>query len=593
MVNFKARAACGVAMFLAAGLVQAASANQAAPQSQAASPVAAQPGAASGSLAAQIRAAQAHVAHVVIIMQENRSFDTYFGTYPGADGIPANVCMPLLPANPAAGCVKPFHNPLGIENGGPHLDTAMLADLDDGVTHAKIDGFVASETGFDPVCHDSTTYCFQKIIGRAHHDAMGYHDQREIPNYWAYAKNFVLLDHMFEGARGYSWPSHVEMTSGWTALCTNPAVALSCTTNTELSKDPTTEILPWVNVFQLLELNGVSWKYYVDGGEEPDCDDPSGQCAAIPQAAAIPSLFNPVGNYAWVQAQGSAYLASHNPDTAQFYSDIANGTLPQVSWLIPNATESEHPPEQVSTGMAYVTRLVNAVMNSPYWNNTVIFIAWDDFGGYYDHVVPPNIDRVVTGANPVAGFGLRVPALVLGAYARQGRIDHAVMSFGNFNRFIEDIFMSSARIDPVAMGNPDNRPDLRDALTKASFLDGTTQPVGNLLEDFDFTQAPRPPLVLSSAIPNSLLPSCGANASTLLCSSAQVALSWLPANPAQGTAPITYHVVRDTPAVKVCETTLLKCTDTPGAGTHVYRIYQTDATGAAGPLSAGVEADEP
>jgi len=141
---------------------------------------------------------------------------------------------------------------------------------------------------------------------------------------------------------------------------------------------------------------------------------------------------------------------------------------------------SEHPPSLVSTGQAYVTGLINAIMQGPDWNSTAIFLAWDDWGGFYDHVVPPHVDQ--------NGYGLRVPGIVISPYARKGYIDHQTLSFDAYVKFIEDDFLNSQRIDPATDGRPDPRPDVRE---NASIL-------GNLLADFDFSQSPRPPLILST-----------------------------------------------------------------------------------------------
>ena len=149
-----------------------------------------------------------------------------------------------------------------------------------------------------------------------------------------------------------------------------------------------------------------------------------------------------------------------------------------MSWIDPNGTVSEHPPALVSAGQTYVTGLVNAIMNSPDWNSTAIFLAWDDWGGFYDHVVPPVVDR--------AGFGLRVPGIVISPYAKQGYIDHQILSFDAYTKFIEDDFLNSARLDPATDGRPDPRPDVRE-----------DNPIlGNVANDFNFNQTPRPPLIL-------------------------------------------------------------------------------------------------
>jgi len=108
-----------------------------------------------------------------------------------------------------------------------------------------------------------------------------------------------------------------------------------------------------------------------------------------------------------------------------------------VSWVVPNHTVSEHPPARVSAGQAYVTSVINAVMQGPDWNSTAIFLAWDDWGGFYDHVVPPRVDE--------NGYGLRVPGMVISPYARQGFIDHRTLSFDAYVKFIEDDFLGGHR----------------------------------------------------------------------------------------------------------------------------------------------------
>jgi hypothetical protein len=149
-----------------------------------------------------------------------------------------------------------------------------------------------------------------------------------------------------------------------------------------------------------------------------------------------------------------------------------------VSWIVPNDRVSEHPPGLVSAGQAYVTKLVNAVMRSPDWSSTAIFLTWDDWGGFYDHVKPPRVD--------VNGYGLRVPGIVISPYAKRGYIDHQTLSFDAYAKFIEDDFLGGQRLDPRTDGRPDPRPDVRE-----------NEPIlGNLANDFDFTQQPRQPLIL-------------------------------------------------------------------------------------------------
>jgi phospholipase C len=162
----------------------------------------------------------------------------------------------------------------------------------------------------------------------------------------------------------------------------------------------------------------------------------------------------------------------------KFYAAAKDGTLPAVSWVVPSNAVSEHPPSPVSAGQSYVTSLVNAVMNSPNWDSTAIFLAWDDWGGFYDHVVPPSVDQL--------GYGLRVPGIVISPYAKANYIDHQALSFDAYDKFIEDDFLKGQRIDPRSDGRPDPRPDVRE----------NEKILGNLVEDFNFNQSPRAPVLL-------------------------------------------------------------------------------------------------
>jgi phospholipase C len=151
--------------------------------------------------------------------------------------------------------------------------------------------------------------------------------------------------------------------------------------------------------------------------------------------------------------------------------------------VIPDLTVSEHPKASIADGQAYVTGLINAVMQGPAWKSTAIFLAWDDWGGFYDHVPPPRVDE--------NGYGLRVPGLVISPYARRGYVDHQTLSFDAYLKFIEDRFLGGQRLDPANDGRPDPRPTVRE---DAALL-------GDVTLDFDFNQPPRPPEVLSEHPP--------------------------------------------------------------------------------------------
>jgi phospholipase C len=195
----------------------------------------------------------------------------------------------------------------------------------------------------------------------------------------------------------------------------------------------------------------------------------------VKQNSATPGIWNPLPYFDTVRDDGQ--LGNIQP-VDSFYAQAKAGTLPSVSWVVPSGEVSEHPPSPVSFGQSYVTSLVNAVMASPDWNSSAIFLSWDDWGGFYDHVVPPSVDE--------NGYGLRVPGIVISPYARQGYIDHQTLSFDAYDKFIEDDFLGGERIDPRSDGRPDPRPDVREDVPI----------LGNLYEDFDFNQPPRAPVFL-------------------------------------------------------------------------------------------------
>ena len=415
------------------------------------------------------------IKHVIVIMQENRSFDTYFGTFPGADGIPMKNGVPTICVNDprTKQCVKPYHDSRDLNHGGPHGAVNATADIDNG----RMDGFIAQAQRGKGSC---TTPNDPACSGNGQTDVMGYHDAREIPNYWSYAENFVLQDHMFEPNASWSLPSHLFMVSAWSATCSKAGDPQSCVNNivgpVNINKaDRYSADYAWTDLTYLLHKANVSWAYYVAPGTQPDCQDDAASCAPVKQGPKTPGIWNPLPDFDTVKQDGQL---SNIQSVNNFYAAAKNGTLPAVSWITPSNKESEHPPALVSTGQAYVTGLVNAVMQGPDWSSTAIFLSWDDWGGFYDHVVPPRVDQ--------NGYGLRVPGIVISPYARKGFIDHQTLSFDAYLKFIEDDFLNSQRLDPATDGRPDPRPDVREA---ASIL-------GDLLSDFDFSQSPRPAMVL-------------------------------------------------------------------------------------------------
>ncbi len=439
------------------------------------------------------------IKHVIIIMQENRSFDSYFGTYPGADGIPMSNGVPsvCVPDPLTHKCDKPFHDVMDVNGGGPHGEAAAITDV--GKAPNQMKGFIYTVVHAPTTCKNAQdpACVFLTTKGRSGEpDVMGYHTAAEIPNYWTYARDFTLNDHMFEPVKSWSFPDHLYLVSGWSAHCANKN-PMSCKTNivgpydgvsfdhevdAELNGQTTDIDLAWTDETWLLYEQHVSWGYFVQTGTQPDCEDDNAMtCAPVKQSYLTPGIWNPLPLFTDVQEDGQ--LKNIQPlDT--FLSDCKSGTLPSISWVTPSDPDSEHPPESVHQGQAYVTALINAVMKSPDWSSTAIFLSWDDWGGFYDNVVPPVVDA--------EGYGLRVPSIVISPYARAGYIDHDVFSSDAYLKFIEDDFLGGARLNPETDGRPDPRPDVREDEPQ----------LGNLANDFDFDQKPLPPVLLPTNPPS-------------------------------------------------------------------------------------------
>ena len=432
------------------------------------------------------------IRHVVVIMQENRSFDNYFGTFPGVDGITMTDGQPTvcIPDRRRSRCVSPFLDVTDVNGGGPHSQSASATDVNGG----KMNGFANVRDSSLGTCNSpSDPACVRKKLLIP--DVMGYHNAQQIPNYWDYAKNFVLADHMFEAVDSSSIAAHLYMVSGWSAYCANTA-PLSCTNEIkgpdpfktfdqavgqEILTGKTSINLAWTDLTWLLYHQHVSWAYYIQKGNQPDCANGANEvCPKISQSYSTPGIWNPLPLFTDVHLDNQ--LGNIKP-LDSFLSSAKDGTLPSVSWITPSGANSEHPPASVHQGQAYVTALINAVMEGPDWNSTAIFLGWDDWGGFYDNVAPPTIDK--------NGFGMRVPFIVISPYAKSHFIDHQVLSSDAMLKFIEDDFLGGARLNPTTDGRPDPRPDVRENMPQ----------LGNLVNDFNFAQRPRPPLLLATNPP--------------------------------------------------------------------------------------------
>ena len=267
-------------------------------------------------------------------------------------------------------------------------------------------------------------------------NTLSYYDWHEIPNYWEYARRYVLCDAFFSSLAGPSEPNH---------LYTVAAKSGGLVNNPPPNIDGQDGVYTFPTMAELLEQSHVSWKYY---DEKPN-----------PRRH---SLWNPMPGFR--QFQQSPELMSHLVGLNQFYQDAKSGKLPEVCWIVPTLIDSEHPPADSACGMRHVTDLVNAIMRSDAWKDTVIILTWDDYGGFYDHVAPPSVDQF--------GYGPRVPTLVISPFARPGFICHTHFDFTSPLKLIEERF----------------------GLKPLTSRDGSAR---DMLDCFDFQQNPTPPDVIT------------------------------------------------------------------------------------------------
>ncbi len=365
------------------------------------------------------------IQHFIVIMQENHTFDNYFGTYPGADGIPPGTKMPVDPTDPSQGVVEPF----AIRN-YPIVDLSHSADtFDQQYNQGRMDGFVWALNE-------------RKQPGKL---AMGYYDDKELPYYWNLADNFVLFDRFFSSARNGSFANHFYWVAAVPPLTDNARLTAGGYPNT-------------LTIFDRLQEKGISWKFYVQNYDPTiTYRDLSAGGNRASQVIWVPLL-----NFD--RYLDNPLLSKNIVDLSEYYKDLKNGTLPSVAYIAPSGA-SEHPPGSLESGQRFVKTLIQELMRSNYWDSTAFLLLYDDWGGWYDHVTPPQVDPY--------GYGLRVPGLLVSPYARKGYIDHTELDFTSTMKFIEENW----DLAPVAQ---------RDARAN-SFMSA-----------FDFNQAPRRPAFISS-----------------------------------------------------------------------------------------------
>ncbi|MDP9342494.1 MAG: hypothetical protein M3Q23_10470 [Actinomycetota bacterium] len=347
------------------------------------------------------------IKHVVFIVKENRSFDNLFGRFPGANGTRMaddhGTMRPLTP-----GYDQRLPHDL------PHDYAAALKAYDGG----KMDGFNQSPA--------ADQYAFTQMVGPS-----------QLPNYWHWAKRFVLGDAFFASVNGPSFPNHlftIAAQSGGTHDnpeapastdrgdyktwgCDAPKSELVDVVDTEGKVHKVSPCFDFQTEGDLLQKAGIPWAYYAA---------PPTPWADAPHSGYIWSAYAAIGHI----RNDPTEWKQHVFGVDQVVQDIDANRLPPVTWITPEFALSEHPEYNFCAGENWTTRVVDAIMQSPMWKDTAIFITWDDWGGFYDHVAPRSVDEF--------GFGFRVPLLVISPYAKPGWIDHQEGEFSSILRFIED-----------------------------------------------------------------------------------------------------------------------------------------------------------
>ncbi len=381
---------------------------------------------------AALAQARAKIKHVVFVLLENHSFDSLFGRFPGADGattaaVGGGKRIPLLHASPS------FWHDIAHDR-----DQALAA-----IHGGRMDGF-SKNTG-------------SSING----DQMAYQqdDAADIPRFWSYARHFALGDHMFSSAAASTFPNHLYSVAGQAGgitinvLHTDPLQGWGCDSAPHsytlklTAAGKTVQTSPCVSFPSLAEAMqraGVSWRYYAD------------------QRGHLGYIWSTLD--AFPAIRNTPLWHSDVVDQTRFAADARAGRLPAFSWVTPTFVQSSHPPFGICAAENWFVAKMNALMQGPDWSSSAVFLVWDDFGGFYDHVAPPHADAL--------GLGPRVPFLLISPYARRGAVSHTTYSFASVLKTFEEL----KGLRPLAQGD---------------------RTAHDTLDMLDFSQAPAQPLVFA------------------------------------------------------------------------------------------------
>jgi phospholipase C len=407
------------------------------------------------------------ISHVVVIIQENHSFESFFAGYPGANAPMSGCASPAPGGNPhrmttTSGCpagdtLVPLYS-VSFQK-SPDLKHDWGSSIIDW-NGGQMDGF--SHWGAD----------------KGPDTAYAYIEHSQTKPYWTMAQQYVLADEMFPTEFGGSFTAHLTLVAGTDDIklpgraevnfpnaapddCDSPPG----TKSSYVAEKPYRLIHQWQGGFPcfdqfntiapVLDAAGVSWKFYatrlLDSG-----------------------FWEPFEAIKYVR-YGPDWNTNIIAPQSRVLNDVPNGQLASVSWVTPTGPQSDHPTYHSDEGPSWVSSVVNAIGESSYWSSTAIIVLWDDWGGFYDNAPPPQLDY--------RGLGIRVPCLIISPYAKKGYVSHVQYEYGSVLRFIEEVNgIPAGSIGSTANGYTDGR---------AASLD----------DAFDFTQQPRPFIPIGSKYP--------------------------------------------------------------------------------------------